>query len=239
MRCRSLHFVEQTSQMRRNHHAQFCRRAGSHPAGFVERGDQPIKGIVLAKKENLVLATKVVVKIGRREGCSRCNIAHAGFRKPSHAKFPACGAEDFQPASKIAPLYAAIALTVVDSGRQSTSPKARAAKSFERQASSLVSLFQARVSTESEHGFRNRTAVQKASRASRTVLVRKVEELGGGTSGWVIQAAEPASFHLKLYQRARFRDFDGGTQGERVINRLLHAGAHVFGVIAGQDFDLH
>src|SRR5437016_10783098 len=145
MRCRSLHFVEQTSQMRRNHHAQFCRRAGSHPAGFVERGDQPIKGIVLAKEENLVLATKVVVKIGRREGCSRCNIAHAGFRKPTHAKFPACGAEDFQPASKIAPLYAAIALTGVDSGRQSTSPKARAGRASSDKPEPSLPLPSARV----------------------------------------------------------------------------------------------
>src|SRR5438046_10279316 len=91
---RSLHFVEQTSQMRGHHHSKLGRRACSHPAGFVERGDHSIKRIVLAKEENIVLATKVVVEIRRREKRCRGDIAHAGFREPADATISSSDSDD-------------------------------------------------------------------------------------------------------------------------------------------------
>src|SRR6266513_2942983 len=165
---RSLHFVEQTSQMRGHHHSKLGRRGCSHPAGFVERGDHSIKRIVLAKEENIVLATKVVVEIRRREKRCRGDIAHAGFREPAHAEFPACGAQDLQPAQKIASLEAAITLTVDDHVRQWASPRPVAAA-----ARSIVSTFKSLMSTRSERLFRNRTAVQETSRRSTAHVSRE------------------------------------------------------------------
>src|SRR5712692_6069154 len=103
MRGGALDFVEYTSQMRHNHHAQLYRRARSHPASLVERRDHPIQGIVLAKEENVVLSTEIVVKICRRKGRGCCDVAHAGLREAAHAKLSACGAQDLQAPRKIAP----------------------------------------------------------------------------------------------------------------------------------------
>src|SRR5712692_5895080 len=111
MRGGALDFVEYTSQMRHNHHAQLYRRAGSHAASLVERRDHPVQGIVLAKEENVVLSTEVVVKICRRKGRGRRNVAHAGLRKPAQAKLFTRGAQDLQAPREVAPSEMAIALT--------------------------------------------------------------------------------------------------------------------------------
>src|SRR6266446_4793851 len=97
--------------MRRDHHAQLDGRAGSHTTGLIERGDHAIQGIVLAKKENVVFAPEVVVKICRRKGSGCGNVAHAGIRKSAHAKFSSRGAQDVQAPRKIASLEVAVSFT--------------------------------------------------------------------------------------------------------------------------------
>src|SRR5712692_611688 len=96
MRRGPLDFVEDASQMRHDHHAQFYRRAGSHAASLVERRDHPIQGIVLAKEENVLLSPEVVVKICRRKGRGCRNVAHAGLRETTRAKLSPRGAQDLQ-----------------------------------------------------------------------------------------------------------------------------------------------
>src|SRR5438045_232985 len=74
MRCRTLDFIEYASQMRDNYHAQLDCRAGSHAASFLKCFDHAIQRIVLAEEENVVLASKVVVKICRRKRSSGGNV---------------------------------------------------------------------------------------------------------------------------------------------------------------------
>src|SRR5713226_8200812 len=98
--------------MRHDYRAQLCRGAGSHAASLVERSDHPIQGIVLTKEENFVLAADVVVEICRVTCRRCCNVAHAGLRKPAHAKLSPRGAQDLQASRKIAPLEMAVTLTL-------------------------------------------------------------------------------------------------------------------------------
>src|SRR5258708_19618634 len=108
MRGGSLAFVEHTPQMRHDYRAQLCRGAGSHAASLVERSDHSIQGIVLTKEENFVLAAEVVVEICRGKGRRCRNVAHAGLRKPAHAKLSPRGAQDLQASRKIAPSEMAV-----------------------------------------------------------------------------------------------------------------------------------
>src|ERR1700674_3731493 len=98
--------------MRHDDRAQLYRCAGSHAARLVERRDHPVQRIVLAKKENVVLAAEVVVEICRRKGRGCCNVAHAGLRETAHAKLSTCGAQDLQPPCIVAPSEMATALTL-------------------------------------------------------------------------------------------------------------------------------
>src|SRR5260370_5953302 len=103
MRGGALDLVEHASQMRYDHLAQLYRCAGSHSASLVERRDHPVQGIVLAKEENVVLASEVVVKICRREGRRCRNVAHAGLPEPAPAKIFPPRAQDLQAQRTIAP----------------------------------------------------------------------------------------------------------------------------------------
>src|SRR6266516_2346664 len=112
MRRGTLDFVEYAPQMGRNHQAQFRCRACSHLAGFVERSNHTIQGIVLAEVQNLVLPREVVVEICRRKGGRGCDVAHTGLREPTDAKLFSRGAQDLQAPRKIAPPQMAIALAL-------------------------------------------------------------------------------------------------------------------------------
>ena len=96
--------------MRDNYHAQLDCRAGSHAASFLKCFDHAIQRIVLAEEENVVLASKVVVKICRRKRSSGGNVTHASLRKTANAKFSPGSAQDFQAPRKIAPSEMAVSL---------------------------------------------------------------------------------------------------------------------------------
>src|SRR5260370_37460802 len=112
MRWGPFDFVEYTWQLGHDYRAQLCRGAGSHAASLVERSDHSIQGIVLTKEENFVLAAEVVVEICRGKGRRCRNVAHAGLRKPAHAKLSPRGAQDLHASRKIAPPEMAVTLTL-------------------------------------------------------------------------------------------------------------------------------
>src|SRR5437773_10991813 len=103
--------------MRNDYHAQPDCRAGSHAASFIKCCDHAIQRIVLAKEEDVVFATEVVVKIGGRKGSGFRNVEHARLRKPANAKFSPGSAQDFHAPRKIAALEMAISLTPMATNR--------------------------------------------------------------------------------------------------------------------------
>ena len=87
--------------MKYNDGAEFFLGTGPCTASFLEVGDQAIQSVILAEKEDLVLAMEIIVEVRGRKigGCG--DFAHASVRETAGAEFAASGAEDLHAAGEV------------------------------------------------------------------------------------------------------------------------------------------
>ena len=86
VRGRSLHFVEQTQDVRHGQRPKARgERRGVTPGGG-ERRKEPLEREILAEEEQLVLATEVVIQVAGRQIGGDGDVAHAGRGEPVRPK---------------------------------------------------------------------------------------------------------------------------------------------------------